>query len=80
MFPRYFCDKRGETDYLLQNNGSIIPCEVKAGRDKSAATFKKYIQERHPETALRFSQMVYLKNGEITNIPLYLADRICSLL
>lgn len=74
--PRYFSDKRGEIDYLLQNNGSIIPCEVKAGRDKSASTFKKFIQEKHPEIALRFSQMGYLKNGEITNVPLYLADRI----
>lgn len=34
----------------------IVPVEVKGGEDKSAPSFKKYVQEKEPKTALRFSK------------------------
>jgi hypothetical protein len=74
--PRYFSTRYGEIDFLIQNGQEIIPVEVKAGEDKSAPTFKKYISEKKPKTAVRFSERGYLKNGMITNIPLYLAGDI----
>ena len=72
--PRYYSTRYGEIDFLLQNGQEIIPVEVKGGEDKSAPTFKKYIAEKAPDTAVRFSEMGYLKNGAITNLPLYLAS------
>ena len=78
--PRYYSTRYGEIDFLLQNAQEIIPVEVKGGEDKSAPTFKKYIAERAPDTAVRFSEMGYLKNGTITNLPLYLAGRTRELL
>lgn len=72
--PRYYSTRYGEIDFLLQNGREIIPVEVKGGEDKSAPTFKKYIAEKKPQTAVRFSEMGYLKNGMITNVPLYLAS------
>ena len=72
--PRYYATKSGEIDFLLQNGQNIIPVEVKGGTDKSAPTFKRYIAEKAPDTAVRFSEMGYRKNGEITNLPLYLAS------
>ena len=72
--PRYYSTRYGEIDFLLQNGQEIIPVEVKGGEDKSAPTFKKYIAEKKPQTAVRFSEMGYLKNGMITNVPLYLAS------
>jgi hypothetical protein len=74
--PRYYSTRYGEIDFLIQNGQEIIPVEVKAGEDKSAPTFKKYISEKKPKTAVRFSERGYLKNGMITNIPLYLAGDI----
>ena len=71
--PRYYATRYGEIDFLLQRGQAIIPVEVKGGEDKSAPTFKKYIAEKSPETALRFSELGYVKNGAITNLPLYLA-------
>lgn len=78
--PRYYSAKNGEIDFLIQHGQEIIPIEVKGGADKSAPSFKKYIAEHHPKDAIRFSQMGYLKNGEITNIPLYLAGKTARLL
>ncbi|MDR0489756.1 MAG: AAA family ATPase [Oscillospiraceae bacterium] len=71
--PRFFADGRGEIDFLIQNGTEIIPVEVKGGEDKSAASFKSYIMNRQPQTAIRYSKRGYVKNGCITNLPLYLA-------
>lgn len=78
--PRYYSTKSGEIDFVIQSGQEIIPVEVKAGNDKSAPSFKKYITERDPETAVRFSEMGYVKNGKITNIPLYLAGKLKKLI
>ena len=73
--PRYFSAKNSEIDFVLQKGMEIIPVEVKGGEDKSAPSFKRYVAEHHPEYALRFSKRGYRKDGEITNIPLYLARK-----
>ncbi len=78
--PRYYSDKNSEIDFVLQNGTEIIPVEVKGGDDKSAPSFKRYIADRRPKRALRFSKRGYRKDGEITNIPLYLARKTKELL
>lgn len=78
--PRYYSDKRGEIDFIIQNKTEIIPIEVKGGESKTANSFKRYIADCHPNHAIRFSKRGYRKDGEITNIPLYLVSRINELL
>ncbi len=78
--PRYFADKNREIDFVLQNGMEIIPIEAKGGENKSAPSFKRYIAEFHPEHAIRFSKRGYRKDGDITNIPLYLARKTKELL
>lgn len=78
--PRYYSDKNSEIDFVLQNGTEIIPIEAKGGDDKSAPSFKRYINEHHPEHALRFSKRGYRKDGAFTNIPLYLVGKTRSLL
>ena len=73
--PRYYSDKNGEIDFVLQYGTEIIPIEAKGGEDKSAPSFKRYIAEHQPEHALRFSRRGYRKDGAITNLPLYLARK-----
>lgn len=70
--PHFFADGRGEIDFLIQSGIEIIPVEVKGGEDKSAASFKAYIRERQPQTAIRYSKRGYVTDGGITNLPLYL--------
>ena len=78
--PRYYSDKNGEIDFILQNGTEIIPVETKAGEDKSAPSFKRYIAEKQPKRAIRFSKHNYVTDGRITNIPLYLAGKTTALL
>lgn len=77
--PRYFADKNSEIDFLIQLGSEVVPVEVKAGEDKSAPSLKRFIAGHHPAAALRFSRRGYRKDGEITNIPLYLAGKAASL-
>lgn len=78
--PRYYADKRGEIDFVIQHGMEIIPVEVKGGEDKSAPSFKRFIAEKQPAHAIRFSRMGYVQNGRITNVPLYLASKTKDLL
>ena len=78
--PRYFSDKNHDIDFVLQYGTEIIPIEVKGGEDKSAPSFKRYIADRRPEYALRFSKRGYRKDGYITHLPLYLARKTRDLL
>ncbi len=78
--PRYYAEKNNEIDFVVQYGTDIIPIEVKGGEDKSAPAFKRYISSHHPGYALRYSKRGYRKDGEITNIPLYLACKTKELL
>ncbi|MBQ8979285.1 MAG: DUF4143 domain-containing protein, partial [Oscillospiraceae bacterium] len=78
--PRYYSDKSGEIDFLVQYGTEVIPIEVKGGEDKSAPSFKRYISEHSPAHAVRFSKLGYRSDGAFTNMPLYLADRMKQLL
>ena len=78
--PRYYSDKNSELDFVLQVGTEIVPVEVKAGEDKSAPSFKRFISDRQPEHAVRFSKRGYRKEGGFANIPLYLARRVKELM
>jgi predicted AAA+ superfamily ATPase len=71
--PRFFAEGHMEIDFIIQNGTEIIPVEVKSGGDKGAASFKSYIKTRQPQTAIRYSKRGYTVDGNITNLPLYLA-------
>ena len=77
---RYFSARNSELDFLAQSGTEIIPIEVKAGSDKSAPSFKRYIAEQSPVHAIRFSKREFRTDGGITNIPLYLANRAREML
>ncbi len=77
--PHYYSDNQSEIDYLIQYGTDIIPVEVKAGEDRSGASFKNYIKSKEPNIAVRFSKMGYKKDGAFTNYPLYLAPKIKNL-
>lgn len=64
-----------EIDFVIQYEDKAIPVEVKAGVDKSASSFKGFVNSRRPEYAIRFSERNLKKDGAFVNIPLYLAPR-----
>ena len=78
--PRYYSDKNGEIDFVVQNKMEIIPIEVKGGEDRSANSFKTYVANNAPQHAYRFSKRGYRKDGGFTNLPLYLVRKTKDLL
>lgn len=78
--PRYYSDKKGEIDFVVQNKMEIIPIEVKGGEDRSANSFKTYVANNAPQHTYRFSKRGYRKDGGFTNLPLYLVRKTKDLL
>ena len=64
-----------EIDFVLQHSSVAVPVEVKAGEDRKAASFKAFVNSRHPRYAIRFSDRNLKQDGAFVNIPLYLASR-----
>jgi predicted AAA+ superfamily ATPase len=78
--PHYYAYAQNrEIDFIIQRGESIVPIEVKSSGNKSAISFKSYIEKHSPATAVRFNTNEYLKNGAITNIPLYFAGKVFEL-
>lgn len=78
--PRYYSNRNSEIDFVIQNGTEIIPVEAKAGEDRLAPSFKRYIEAQKPEHAIRFSKRGYRRDGYITNIPLYLVSKTKELI
>lgn len=79
--PKYYVQgQNSEIDFLLQKGMDVIPVEVKAGENVHARSLKKYIAEKKPNQAIRYSGLGYKKQDVITNIPLYLINKTDILL
>ena len=69
-----------EIDFVLQHDSVAVPVEVKAGESKKAASFKTFVNARHPRYAIRFSERNLKQDGAFVNIPLYLVSRFWNCL
>ncbi|MCK9255416.1 MAG: ATP-binding protein [Bacteroidales bacterium] len=67
-----FDSGRYELDFLIENeDGELIPIEVKAGENLQAISFKNYCQRYKPDKAIRTSLADYREETWMTNLPLY---------
>jgi Predicted ATPase (AAA+ superfamily) len=63
---------RYELDFIIENeDGDLIPIEVKAGGNLQASSFKIYCERNKPKTAIRTSLTNYKEESRMTNVPLY---------
>ncbi|MFA6582076.1 MAG: ATP-binding protein [Paludibacter sp.] len=60
-----------EVDFVIQDNGKIIPIEVKSGENLKSKSFKLFCQKYKPEIAIRTSLADYKEEDWMTNIPLW---------
>ncbi len=60
-----------EVDFVIQENGKIIPIEVKSGENLKAKSFKLFCEKYKPEIAIRTSLSDYKAESWMTNIPLW---------
>ena len=75
--PHYYSPSQDyEIDFLLQKGMRIIPVECKGGKNVMSASFKRYRKEHNPEISVRFSTLPFKRQGNMINVPLYLACRL----
>lgn len=76
--PRYWAvdNPRYEVDFLIQRENDVIPVEVKSDSNVTSTSLKKYKEKYPGETKLRvrFSLENLRLDGDLLNIPLFMAD------
>lgn len=82
--PGYWTDgkSRYEVDFVIQVDNDIYPVEVKASGNVEARSLRAYGELYSAETPLRvrLSMLNLRHDGEMLNIPLYLADHAARLM
>ena len=66
---------RAEVDFLLQYGNMVIPIEVKSDTNIKGRSLVEYDKKYSPSLRLRYSMRNLSKDGNLINIPLFLADR-----
>lgn len=71
-----------EVDFIIQRENDIIPVEVKAESNTEAKSLKKYKEKYGDKVKLRvrFSLDNLKLDGDLLNIPLFLADEASRLM
>lgn len=71
--PYYYTSESGryEIDFMIQQNGSVIPVEVKAEHNVHAKSLRAYYSKYHPEKTIRLSMNDYRQDEWVENIPLF---------
>jgi predicted AAA+ superfamily ATPase len=69
----YWTNERStaEVDFIIQDEGEIIPVEVKSGENLHSKSFRLFCEKYKPGKAIRTSMAPYKEEGWMTNIPLY---------
>lgn len=79
--PKYYVQgQNSEIDFLLEDGMNIIPAETKSGESIRSNSFKKYIADKQPDIAVRYSMLGYVEQERIVNIPLYMIGKTKELI
>lgn len=82
--PRYWSQSNPpyEVDFIIQRDNDIFPIEVKAGANTTGKSLKKFKELFSDEIKLRvrFSLDNLRLDGDVLNLPLFLADRADKLI
>ena len=74
--PRYWSDNVYEVDFIIQNENDVIPVEVKAEKNTKGKSLFKFKEKYSDDVKLRvrFSFDNLTLDGDLLNIPLFMAD------
>ena len=65
---------KAEVDFIIADKLSVIPIEVKSDRRISGKSFAEYDKKYSPLLRLRFSMNNIKKDGNLLNLPIFMAD------
>lgn len=68
-----------EVEFILQDGTEVIPVEVKSGTNVTGRSLTEYDKRYNPTLRIRFSFLNLKRDGNLINIPLFLADRLKEL-
>ena len=71
---------KAEVDFLIAKGLTVIPIEVKSDRRISGKSFAEYDKKYHPDLRIRFSMNNIKKDGNLLNLPIFMADWVGSYL
>ncbi|MEW6088627.1 MAG: ATP-binding protein [bacterium] len=75
--PRYWSSgATAEVDFTIQRGNDIIPIEVKSDENVRGKSFVLYNQKYAPLIRVRFSIKNLKKDGNLINVPIFLADHL----
>lgn len=77
-YSLYYWESEGkaELDFLLEQDGSIYPLEVKSGNSSKKKSLRVYGERHQPKLLIRTSPMNLKQDDNILNCPLYLLERL----
>ena len=64
-------NSRAEVDYVIQRNDTIVPIEVKSGKQGKMQSLHLFMKEKQSEYGIRTSLENFSQYGKINVIPLY---------
>lgn len=72
-FIGYWTNERStsEVDFVIQEEGEVIPIEVKSGENLKAKSFRLFCEKYKPQKAIRTSLTDYKEESWMENVPLY---------
>ena len=81
-YPLFYWTSEGkaELDFIIEQDGSIYPLEVKSGNSLKKKSLRVYGDTYHPKILIRCSPMNLKKDGAVLNCPLYLIEELRSLI
>lgn len=71
---------KAEIDFILEEDDQIYPLEVKSGNSSKKKSLKVYEKKYSPQMLIRCSPMNLKKDGNLLNCPVYLIEKIRSLI
>lgn len=78
--PNYHTFDRYEIDFLIQYNNKVLPIEVKSSNNMNYTSLTRFCDKYANKYAIVYSTKNLNQNGDIINIPLFLAEYTSKLL
>jgi len=69
-------NSRAEVDYVIQLNGTIVPIEVKSGKQGKMQSLHQFMKEKHSVYGIRTSLENFSQYDKIKVVPLYSIGKI----
>ncbi|MDR0885244.1 MAG: DUF4143 domain-containing protein [Clostridiales Family XIII bacterium] len=66
-------DAKSELDFIIEENGAVIPIEVKSAESLTSKSLKLLVEKYKIEHAVKYSLLPEIQNDIVRNVPLYLS-------